>query len=278
MHIEIHIPRPGMTFAVIGAFIAGGMWFGGAIPTAVGGTGTTTAQVVRNAEEDVRRLRLEQNVLERREEILRADLEALEQEAMYNRDPQVEMEMNETRQSLIALIQDKQGGEQEILTSLRQIWEAQGYAQLASRGSSDPNATISLLWPVAPDLGVSAFFEDAGYRRRFGMDHHAIDIPANQNTIVNAAADGVVEKVADNGMGFNSLVIRHADGFSTMYGHVSSFLVREGDRVYAGDPVALSGGRPGTPGAGKMTTGAHLHLELHKDGKQVDPLRFLPTL
>jgi murein DD-endopeptidase MepM/ murein hydrolase activator NlpD len=93
---------------------------------------------------------------------------------------------------------------------------------------------------------------------------------------VAAAADGVIAKVSDNGMGFSSLVIRHEGGFATLYGHVSGFLVQEGQHVRAGDPVALSGGQPGTKGAGKMTTGSHLHFEVTKSGIHVDPLTYLP--
>ena len=83
-------------------------------------------------------------------------------------------------------------------------------------------------------------------------------------------------KVSDKGMGFNSLVIKHAGGYATLYGHVSKFLVSEGQTVHAGDPVALSGGTPGTAGAGMMTTGPHLHLAMYKDGEVVDPLPLLP--
>lgn len=277
IQIDIDIPRPWLTLSVVSGIAAFVVSSGGFSLPALGGSGTmkVQAEVVRDAEEDVKKLRLEQEVLSRREEILRADLESLEEEQRYTRDPAVTQELNETRQRLIGLIQDQRKAEQEILISLRQIWEAQGYAMQASRGS--PGGTISLVWPVEPELGISARFEDDGYEARFGIPHHAIDLPVAQGSPIVAAADGTVVKVSDNGMGFNSLVIRHRNGFATMYGHVTEFLVAEGDVVSAGDPIALSGGRPGTKGAGRMTTGAHLHLELLKDGQQVDPLKYLPA-
>jgi murein DD-endopeptidase MepM/ murein hydrolase activator NlpD len=71
------------------------------------------------------------------------------------------------------------------------------------------------------------------------------------------------------------VTIRHDNGLATLYGHVSGFLVQEGQRVRAGDPIALSGGTPGTKGAGRLTTGAHLHFEVYLDGKKVDPLEYL---
>lgn len=275
VQIEIEVPRPFLTLSILGA--VAGFFFTSWMSQpadALGGTGTTQAQIVREAEEDVKRLRLEQQVLSRREDILRAELEALAEEIRYNRDPAVEEELQETRRRLIALIQNQREGEQEILQSLRQIWEAQGYAVTASRGHG--NGHIALQWPVEPELGISAHFEDDGYEARFGIPHHAVDIPAMQGTVVAAAADGVVAKVSDNGYGFNSIVIKHKGGFATMYGHVTEFLVSEGDEVYAGDAIALSGGRPGTKGAGRLTTGAHLHFELLRDGEQIDPLPFLP--
>lgn len=275
-HIEIVVPRPLLTLSIIGA-VAGFAVTSWASPvTAVGGTGSEQAQIVRDAEEDVKRLRLEQEVLSRREDILRMELEALAEAIRYNHDPVAEEELQQTRRHLIALIQNQKQGEKEILQSLRQIWEAQGYAITASRGHG--GGSISLVWPIEPELGISAYFKDDGYHKRFGIPHHAIDLPAMQGTVVAAAADGTVVKVSDNGLGFNSLVIRHKGGFATMYGHVTEFLVSEGDVVHAGDAVALSGGRPGTKGAGRLTTGAHLHFEVLHDGEQVDPLTYLPAL
>jgi murein DD-endopeptidase MepM/ murein hydrolase activator NlpD len=62
----------------------------------------------------------------------------------------------------------------------------------------------------------------------------------------------------------------------TVYGHISSMMVKEGQVVSQGDIIGLSGGMPVTLGAGYMTTGPHLHLEFIQDGAYVDALRFLP--
>lgn len=130
-------------------------------------------------------------------------------------------------------------------------------------------------WPVEPFKGLSAYFKDPGYAGVFGVQHNAIDIPQYQGAIVRAAADGVIFTAKDNGYGYSYIVIAHADGFSTVYGHVSSILVTEGDTISAGSIIALSGGMPGTKGAGYMTTGPHLHLEMLLNGSHVDPLKYL---
>lgn len=131
-------------------------------------------------------------------------------------------------------------------------------------------------WPVSPGRGISAYFHDASYVKVFGVGHNAIDIPTHQGTPIRAPEDGVAYKVRDNGYGYSYLIVAHKGGFMTVYGHVSEFRVEEGEKVYRGQIIALSGATPGTKGAGYMTTGAHLHFEVLKGGKHVDPLDYLP--
>jgi len=139
----------------------------------------------------------------------------------------------------------------------------------------DESGDLILRWPVSPTLGISAYYHDPTYRAAFGFTHNAIDLPTPQGTPIHSPAYGVVTKVRDNGFGYSYLVISHSRNISTLYGHVSKFLVKEGDPVFAGQILALSGGKPGTIGAGLMTTGAHLHFEVFKNGQHVDPLYFL---
>lgn len=135
---------------------------------------------------------------------------------------------------------------------------------------------FSLHWPVEPKRGISAYFRDASYVAVFGVGHNAIDVPTSQGTTIRAPAEGVVYKVRDNGYGYSYLILAHKGGYTTVYGHVSGFLVESGEKVRAGQAIALSGATPGTKGAGYMTTGAHLHFEVMKGGKYIDPLFFLP--
>lgn len=132
-----------------------------------------------------------------------------------------------------------------------------------------------LQWPVNPARGISAYFRDTGYRGRFGVDHQAIDIPTMQGTAIHAPKDGIVYKVKDNGMGYSYIILSHKGQIMTVYGHVSSILVKEGQAVSAGTVIGLSGGMLGTKGAGYMTTGAHLHFEVLYKGSHVDPLDYL---
>lgn len=134
----------------------------------------------------------------------------------------------------------------------------------------------ALAWPVSPALGLSALFHDASYQKALGVEHQGVDIRLVQGSKVRSAADGVVSKVVDNGFAYSYVIIAHPNRVLTLYGHLSEILVNEGEIVRQGQTIALSGGIPGTKGAGWLTTGAHLHLEVFKNFVHVDPLDFLP--
>jgi murein DD-endopeptidase MepM/ murein hydrolase activator NlpD len=135
-----------------------------------------------------------------------------------------------------------------------------------------------LLWPISPKKGLSATFLDKSYQETFNVPHYAIDIKAAQETLIRAPASAYVEKIVDNGLGYSYLVLTHKDGLSTLYGHITESLVKEGELIQLGQVIAKSGGQPGTKGAGVMTTGPHLHFEVHFNGKPKNPLDYLPSL
>ncbi len=97
--------------------------------------------------------------------------------------------------------------------------------------------------------------------------YNAVDVANDCGTPIYAAASGTVLKVkmtsscsrwAFGGMG-SHLTILHPNGVVTYYGHISVRFVSPGDEVYQGQKIALIGGQPGTPGAGR-STGCHLHF------------------
>jgi murein DD-endopeptidase MepM/ murein hydrolase activator NlpD len=140
---------------------------------------------------------------------------------------------------------------------------------------NDAMGPVRFLWPVSGR--VSAGFFDAAYHRFFGVPHKGIDIVAAQGTTVRSAAPGVVFLARDGGArGYSYILIGHRDGYATLYGHLSSFSVSNGQEVEAGQAIGLSGGRPGTHGAGPMTTGPHLHFEMIRNGTHIDARTMLP--
>lgn len=92
--------------------------------------------------------------------------------------------------------------------------------------------------------------------------HNGIDIAVPVGTMVKAIAAGTVLQSAPHG-GYGNLVeIDHGDGMRSMYGHNSQLQVKAGDRVSAGQVIALSGSTG-------RSTGPHLHFELWKKGVNV---------
>jgi murein DD-endopeptidase MepM/ murein hydrolase activator NlpD len=104
------------------------------------------------------------------------------------------------------------------------------------------------------------------YRKR--LFHAGIDVAAPKGTPIVAAMSG---KVIYSGRrsGYGKIVIlSHSSGYSTRYGHCSSLLVKKGQYVKAGQTIA----RVGATG---VATGNHLHFEVRKNGKTVNPLTYL---
>lgn len=148
-------------------------------------------------------------------------------------------------------------------------------ARLEAEGKITDAAT-TLQWPV-PKNRVTARFRDPDYPFNHLFKHDAIDIRAAQGTTIVAPADGYVAKVrTGDPKRYWYVVLVHDGGISTVYGHVSRVYVADGQKVSAGQSLALSGGARGAPGSGPFSTGAHLHFEVHKDGTPVDPLGYLP--
>lgn len=108
------------------------------------------------------------------------------------------------------------------------------------------------------------------FGKRGRVSHDGVDLRAPRGTKVFASKPGTVLYSQSRVRGYGKLVIlRHDDGFFTLYGHNSKLLVRSGDRVRAGQPIALSGSTG-------RSTGPHLHFEIRRGTLALNPVSYLP--
>ena len=105
-----------------------------------------------------------------------------------------------------------------------------------------------------------------GFDARSG--HYAIDIAAEEGSIVRSIGDGYVIFADWTHEGGYALAVQHADGYVSVYKHARQLMKRMGDRVRNREALALSGN------SGEITSGPHLHLEIWHNGLAQDPRYF----
>ena len=118
-------------------------------------------------------------------------------------------------------------------------------------------------WPIRGATLTSKF------GRRGNRPHKGIDLAAKMGTPIYATADGVVIYSGSRQRGYGNLVIlKHSDGYVSVYAHNRRNLVDEGQKVRQGFQIAELGN------SGR-STGPHLHFEIRHKGKPLDPLRLI---
>lgn len=118
--------------------------------------------------------------------------------------------------------------------------------------------------PIPSVLPVEEFVVSRG----FGPAHPGVDLAARSGTPVRAAADGVVTARGTDSIFGNYLLLVHLEGFETYYAHLLSWEVALADSVRAGQTVGLVGSTG-------RSTAPHLHFEIRRRGRALDPATML---
>jgi murein DD-endopeptidase MepM/ murein hydrolase activator NlpD len=132
----------------------------------------------------------------------------------------------------------------------------------------------TLLWPVDPGENgnhvISAYFHDPTYPWRHLWEHNGVDFPKNIGSPVYAVESGVVISTVYSTSGYgNHIMILHENGMATLYAHLTSLSVAEGQSVTRGQSI-------GGVGSTGFSTGPHLHFTVfNSDGVAIDPLPLL---
>jgi murein DD-endopeptidase MepM/ murein hydrolase activator NlpD len=146
------------------------------------------------------------------------------------------------------------------------IFAAAAPAPTAPDGSAAASVS-GFIWPV-----VGPISEYYGAPRGAGTYHTGLDIDQtfNYGGPIAAAAPGQVVLATSDGYGYGSyVVVRHDNGYETLYAHMSAIYVSQGQYVSQGETI-------GAIGCTGYCTGPHLHFEVRINGATVDPLNYLP--
>ena len=137
--------------------------------------------------------------------------------------------------------------------------------------AEDAGPVTRLIAFVDPVRGY-AIISPFGPRQMPGQavrNHEGVDIAAPRGTSVFAAAEGSVLRTGFDAEGYGRVVeIRHPNGMSTLYGHLSRLDVASGDRLQAGQRIGLVGSTG-------RSTGPHLHFEVRRGDRQVNPVKVM---
>lgn len=132
-----------------------------------------------------------------------------------------------------------------------------------------PGAVVSgqgLIWPVSGRIS-------SRYGMRWGRMHEGIDIAAPKGTPIRAAANGLIVASGSNLKGYSGygriIIIDHGNGMRTLYAHNSKNRVNSGSCIRTGEVI-------GEVGSTGRSTGNHLHFEVRKNGRPVNPSNYLP--
>ena len=213
----------------------------------------------------------------------RTELGAL-QDQLRAEQAELEKDMEEAIQLILSLEDDLENRQAEYdaimaaedaanatIDKLVAELEAQRAAQNVS-SSGSASSSGSFLWPVASYVYISS---------RFGLrihpitgeekTHTGLDIASNQGTAVYASDGGTITLAGWNGGYGNCIMIDHGNGYVTLYGHLSTISVSEGQTVSQGDTI-------GAVGSTGNSTGPHLHFEVLQNGTRIDPEQFFSGL
>ena len=209
---------------------------------------------------------LEAQIMEKTLEIAEAEAEVAEllirQQAEQAEQQAFMRALDADEAALRRVLDDARREEEALIRSIQ--------ARLSAEG--DGSVFVgTFLWPV-PGFAIGS-----GAGSRFGNRvhpvlggtrfHSGIDIPAPSGTQVLAANGGTVVSAGWNGGYGNAVVIDHGGGYASLYAHLTSFSVSVGQTVMRGDQI----GRVGSTG---MSTGPHLHFEILRNGRHIDPMQF----
>ena len=106
---------------------------------------------------------------------------------------------------------------------------------------------------------------------KYWHPHEGLDLNAEAGSNVKCVFDGTVKEVTSDSYYGTTVTISHQDGFETVYKLLDEVTLKAGDKISKGDVI----GKVSDTALDEIASGAHLHLELYKDGKPINPMDYL---
>ncbi len=140
-----------------------------------------------------------------------------------------------------------------------------------AKNKSNMLASIPAIQPVA-NKDLKRMASGYGYRihpiYKTRKMHYGMDFSAKTGTEIYTTGDGIVSKVKRSKRGYGNYVkINHGFGYETLYAHMSKYIVKKGQKVKRGEVI-------GFVGNSGISTAPHLHYEVRKDNKKINPVNF----
>jgi len=140
-----------------------------------------------------------------------------------------------------------------------------------AKNKADMLAALPAIQPVS-NKNLSRMASGYGYRihpiYKTRKMHSGMDFSAKTGTPIYATGDGKVSKVRKSRRGYgNHVTIDHGYGYKTLYAHMTKYIVRKGQKVKRGEVI-------GYVGSTGTSVAPHLHYEVHKDGRKINPVNF----
>ena len=131
--------------------------------------------------------------------------------------------------------------------------------------------SIPILSPIKTK-NISRISSDYGMRKhpcyKIYKMHYGIDLCSSIGTSILSTANGKVEFIKKSNRGYgNQIIINHGNNYKTRYAHLGDIFVEKGQEIKKGETI-------GTLGVSGLTTGPHLHYEILKNNKAIDPMFF----
>ncbi len=163
----------------------------------------------------------------------------------------------------VTLQNGKKVEEEDLVTTVKE----EPVTEVVLVGTKERPPTVGsgkYIWPLK-----DSFTQTSGFGSRWGRQHKGVDLAVSVGTTVYAADGGTVVEAQYSGSYGNVVMIDHQNGQETRYAHNSKLLVKKGDKVYQGQPIAKSGNTG-------RSTGPHVHFEIRFNGEPRNPLNYLP--